>query len=102
MYFYIIESSTGKEYNSIDIIKKDFDLKKYIPSEWLNLGKYKTVDDLINSMFITYDNVYTDKNRLILDINYNTVVLRYYDKKVYLCKDDYNKRDELVKEMFGE
>lgn len=102
LYFYIIESSTGKEYNSIDIIKKDFDLKKYIPSEWLNLGKYKTVDDLINGIFITYDNVYTDKNRLILDINYNTVVLRYNDKKVYLCKDDYNKRDELVKEMFGE
>lgn len=99
LYFYIIDSSTGKEYNSIDIIKKDFDLKKYIPSDWLELGKYKTWDSLVNNLFITYDSVYKDRNRLILDISYNSIALKYYGKEVYLCKDDYNKCDELVKEM---
>lgn len=99
LYFYIIDSSTGKEYNSIDIIKKDFDLKKYIPSDWLELGKYKIWDSLVNNLFITYDSVYKDRNRLILDISYNSIALKYYGKEVYLCKDDYNKCDELVKEM---
>ena len=99
LYFYIIDSSIGKEYNSIDIIKKDFDLKKYIPSDWLELGKYKTWDSLVNGLFITYDSVYKDRNRLILDISYNSIALKYYGKEVYLCKDDYNKCDELVKEM---
>lgn len=99
LYFYIIDSSIGKEYNSIDIIKKDFDLKKYIPSDWLELGKYKTWDSLVNSLFITYDSVYKDRNKLILDISYNSIALKYYGKEVYLCKDDYNKCDELVKEM---
>lgn len=33
LYFYIIDSSTGEEFNSIDIINKDYDLETFIPNE---------------------------------------------------------------------
>ena len=102
LYFYIIDSSTGEEFNSIDIINKDYDLETFIPNEWLSLGKYKSKDDLINNLFITMDSTYISKDRLIMDISYDTIVLKYQGKEVYLCKNDYNKCDELKKEIFGE
>lgn len=102
LYFYIIDSSTGKEFNSIDIINKDYDLETFIPNEWLSLGKYKSKDDLISNLFITMDSTYISKDRLIMDISYDTIVLKYQGKEVYLCKNDYNKCDELKKEIFGE
>ena len=102
LYFYIIDSSTGEEFNSIDIINKDYDLEMFIPNEWLSLGKYKSKDDLINNLFITMDSTYISKDRLIMDISYDTIVLKYQGKEVYLCKNDYNKCDELKKEIFGE
>ena len=102
LYFYIIDSNTGKEFNSIDIINKDYDLETFIPNEWLSLGKYKSKDDLINNLFITMDSTYISKDRLIMDISYDTIVLKYQGKEVYLCKNDYNKCDELKKEIFGE
>ena len=102
LYFYIIDSSTGEEFNSIDIINKDYDLEMFIPNEWLSLGKYKSKDDLINNLFITMDSTYISKDRLIMDISYDKIVLKYQGKEVYLCKNDYNKCDELKKEIFGE
>lgn len=102
LYFYIIDSSTGEEFNSIDIINKDYDLETFIPNEWLSLGKYKSKDDLINNLYITLDSTYISKDRLIMDISYDTIVLKYQGKEVYLCKNDYNKCDELKKEIFGE
>ena len=102
LYFYIIDSSTGEEFNSIDIINKDYDLETFIPNEWLSLGKYKSKDDLINNLFITMDSTYISKDRLIMDISYDTIVLKYQGKEAYLCKNDYNKCDELKKEIFGE
>ncbi len=42
------------------------------------------------------------KNRLIMDVSYDSIVLRYQGKEVYLCKNDYNKCNELKKEIFGE
>ena len=91
-----------EKFNSIDIINKDYDLETFIPNEWLSLGKYKSKDDLINNLFITMDSTYISKDRLIMDISYDTIVLKYQGKEVYLCKNDYNKCDELKKEIFGE
>lgn len=102
LYFYIIDSSTGKECNSIDIINKSFDLDSFIPNEWLNLGKYKSKNDLVNNLFITVGGAYVSKDRLIMDVNYNSIVLKYQGREVYLCKDDYDKCNELKKEIFGE
>ena len=53
-------------------------------------------------LFITMDSTYISKDRLIMDISYDTIVLKYQGKEVYLCKNDYNKCDELKKEIFGE
>ena len=102
VYFYIIDSSTGKELNSIDIINKDYDLDSFIPNEWLSLGKYKDKKELISSLFVTVNGAYMAKNRLIMDVSYDSIVLRYQGKEVYLCKNDYDKCNELKKEIFGE
>ena len=102
VYFYIIDSSTGKELNSIDIINKDYDLDSFIPNEWLSLGKYKDKKELISNLFVTVNGAYIAKNRLIIDVSYDSIVLRYQGKEVSLCKNDYDKCNELRKEIFGE
>ncbi len=102
VYFYIIDSSTGRELNSIDIINKYYDLASFIPNEWLSLGKYKDKKELISNLFVTVNGAYMAKNRLIMDVSYDSIVLRYQGKEVYLCKNDYDKCNELKKEIFGE
>ena len=102
VYFYIIDSSTGRELNSIDIINKDYDLDSFIPNEWLSLGKYKDKKELVSNLFVTVNGAYMAKNRLIMDVSYDSIVLRYQGKEVYLCKNDYDKCNELKKEIFGE
>lgn len=102
VYFYIIDSETGKEYNSIDIVSQNFDLGKYISNEWLSLGKYKTKEQLISNLFITSNNVFKSKDRLILDIGYDYIALKYQGKEVYLCKDNYDESDKIKKELLGE
>lgn len=101
LYFCIIDNSTNKEVNSIDIINKDYNLENLIPDNWVNLGKYKTKKELIDNMFITYNNIYSSKDRLIMDIRDTDILFKYQGKEKYLCQN-YDDCEKLGKEMFNE
>ena len=54
------------------------------------------------SDFITSNNIFKSKDRLILDIGYDYIALKYQGKEVYLCKDNYDESDKIKKELLGE
>ena len=68
-YFYVLTES-GKETNIASLINSEYEFDKVIPESWLSKGKYKTVKDLVNSMFIVCDTNYKFKDRLVLYITH--------------------------------
>ncbi len=84
-YFYIIDKD-GNEVNSRDIIKDSDYLKSFIPDEWIELGKYKTKDELYNSLFIMADERDLFNDRLILIDSGYDLKLKYQGKVVTICQ----------------
>ncbi len=90
-YFYIIDKN-GKEYNTRDILNKDFDFKTYIPEEWMSLGKYKTIESLVDNAFLVYSDEVEFLDRLvILDDEYMNLKFKYKGKTIEVGKDYFEK-----------
>lgn len=99
-YYFYIYNDTGREVSVRSILSDSYDFSEIIPSEWLKLGKYKTVKDLVNSAFIMVNDFKEFPDRLvILDNGYNNITLKYKGKSIVVA-DSYDVYDEMVKMLY--
>ncbi len=83
-YFYIIDKN-GKEYNTRDLLNSDFNFGDYIPNEWLNLGEYKSISDLVDSSFLMINEKAKFPDRLVIyDDGGVTLKLKYKELEAEL------------------
>ncbi len=69
-YYFYVMTENGKETNIASFINPDYEFEKVIPESWLSKGKYKTIKDLVNSMFVVCDADYKFKDRLVVYVIY--------------------------------
>lgn len=88
-YYYIYDGDIFLEpYN---IINEEFNIQSYIPEEWLKLGDYRSINDMIKdcALFINYN--YSSKDKLNIYDNGKELVISYKEKrKIILDNEKYS------------
>lgn len=99
-YFYIIDKN-GKEYSSKDLLNNSFDLSTYIPEEWLTLGKYKTYDDLVNSVIFMQNDLADFPDRLVIyDRGQGIIKLKYKGLEAKIVDGTFFEAEEIRNKMY--
>ncbi len=91
-FFYYIYDDNGKEVPTEKFVSFDY-LKRVIPSSWLSLGNYSSMDAMINDCLILLRGDYKYPNKLVIEDDGLDITLKYKNKKLKLTKnyEDYEK-----------
>ena len=97
-FFYYIYDMNGKEVKTEDFVSHEY-LKSVIPDNWLSLGNYKNVEDMIQESIIMINEDYNYPDKLVI-LDDDDIVLKYKNKKIKLTSDtvDY---DEIAEQLYS-
>lgn len=100
-YFFYIYDKSGRELDVTEVLADDFPFEEHIPQEWLSLGKYKIVEEMINDCYIMADESIEFSDRLVILDQYNSIVLKYKGRKKILVDHDYDQYEQLINLMYN-
>ena len=87
-YYYIYDGDIFlSPYN---VINEEFKLESYIPNEWLKLGNYKSINDMIKDSVIYIDYNHSNEDKLVIYDNGKELIISYKGKrKIVLDTEKY-------------
>ena len=98
-FYYYIYDTNGNQVSTTNIVNHDY-LSSLIPDEWLNLGNYKTKEDMIKNALTILNSNRNYSNYLVIHMNDNEKIsLKYKGKEIYLA-GNYTEYNECVNKLF--